>query len=103
MNQEHVHEFSGSIKASREGMWKWCRTCSRWIQTIDTGWTPELGEILGAEIKTFQGEMDELRYRCRKLGRLILEEAGIPKLVAWLDMVIFRWRLKRNIRRHPRC
>lgn len=100
---EHEHEFSGSMKASRLGLWKWCRTCSKWIQTIDTGWSEKLGgEILGAEVRTFQSEMDELRYRCRELGRDILEAAGIPRLVAWLDMMILRWRLMRNIRRHHR-
>lgn len=51
---------------------------------------------------TFQEAMDDLRRKVNDLGWLILEEAGIPKLVAWLDMIIFRWRLKRNVRRHHR-
>ncbi len=46
--------------------------------------------------------MDEVRYRCRELGWAILEAARIPKLVAWLDMMILRWRLMRNVRRHHR-
>jgi len=49
---------------------------------------------------TFNSEMEELRRRVREFGWLMLEEMRIPQLVKWLDMVIFRWRLRRNIRRH---
>lgn len=94
------------MKASREGLWKRCGICNRWIQTIDTGWRPKDGYVLGPfpepMPETFQAQMDDLRRQVRELGWDIAEASGIPRLVAWLDMMIFRWRLMRNIRRHHR-
>lgn len=51
---------------------------------------------------TLQEQMKTLRRQLRELGWAIVDAAGIPKLVEWIDMVIFRWRLKRNVRRHHR-
>lgn len=46
--------------------------------------------------------MDLLRREAKEMGWRIVEAFGIPRLVAWLDMMILRWRLMRNIQRHHR-
>ncbi len=46
--------------------------------------------------------MDKLRREAKDIGWDILEAAGIPRLVSWLDMLVLRWRLMRNLRRHNR-
>lgn len=51
---------------------------------------------------TLQEEMDLLRREAKEMGWRFVEALGIPRLVAWLDMMILRWRLMKNIRNHHR-
>lgn len=102
---DHVHTDT-RWNFSREGVEVYCRDCKRWRTTFETFYQAEDGHLLeawpGPPEGSFQYQMNKLRDRIRELGWAIVDTAGIPRLVGWLDMMILRWRLMRNIRRHHR-
>ena len=105
MKQAHRH-VDTRWEFSREGARVYCRDCKRWRTTIETGFDPGDGHLLGPWPNppegSFQYQMDKLRRQVEDLGWAILEATPIPRLVDWLDMLVLRWRLMINIRRHHR-
>ena len=99
---EHRH-IDTRWNFSREGVRVYCRDCKKWRTTFETGYQPEDGAILadwpGPPPGSFQAQMDDLRRRLRELGWAIVDAARIPDLVAWLDLVILKWELRRQTRR----
>lgn len=89
----------------RDGCLAYCRACKQWRTIFDTRFDAT-GHLLGPWPNppegSFQYQMDKLRREIKDLGWDILEAAGIPRLVDWLDMMLLRWRLMRNLRRHHR-
>ena len=102
MKQAHRH-VDTRWEFSREGARAYCRDCKKWRTTIETGWRPEDGYVLGPwpdpPEGTFQFQMDKLRRQVEDLGWAILEATPIPRLVDWLELLILRWRLRWKTRR----
>jgi hypothetical protein len=96
MRQAHRH-VDTRFHFSREGSRAYCRDCKKWRTTFETGWQPEDGYILGPWPNppkgSFQWQTDRLRQEIRELSWDILEAAGIPRLVRWLEIFILRCRI----------